>query len=134
MSSGKLVTLLVSTMTWITSSHMGMVRILVGIKLLDCLAYEITITYIYLSFSQSLDYKGIPFKCDHFHLYGNIAKECTKGVHRSHWAKKNSGEGFTQKNHRKSEQLHVAPHDSNTATTPPDIQISSYRGIPSSSQ
>jgi hypothetical protein len=56
--------------------YMAMAHILVGMKLTNGLVDCISIQHQGCTFTQELDYEGIPFRCGRCHAYGHLAKDC----------------------------------------------------------
>jgi hypothetical protein len=66
---------------------MEIAKILVRLKILSGLEESISIQHQGYTFSQELDYKGIPFRCSPCHIYGHLEKECALPEKRRKWFK-----------------------------------------------
>jgi hypothetical protein len=70
------------------TGYMAMDHILVDLKLENGLVDYISIQHQGHTFTQELDYEGIPFRCGRYHVYGHLAKDCPLTAKKRKWVKK----------------------------------------------
>ena len=77
-------TFLEADLSFLESGVCCLGRVLVLLDLRNGLAYDIDINHGEYVFSQSLDYVGIPFKCNRCHDYGHLVSHCHLSLNRNY--------------------------------------------------
>eukprot|EP01018_Ginkgo_biloba_P022058 Gb_03022 [translate_table: standard] len=79
------------------TGSMTIARIFVSLDLREGLAKNMVLQKGTHSFVQTLDYVGVPFRCNRCHIYGHLVAECSLSFKRRVWVKKSQSSPNVEK-------------------------------------